>query len=423
MNIVFSLLAKIRNPNLFKIYNYQKLLEKSDDLIIENIKKSKLRSLLIHANENTKFWNSKFNNENINPYSKYPFEELKKIIPITKDDLINNNEFIQNFIKGEKHFKASTSGTSGKKLVFLKNEKWDSANRASIFQGYSWNNCSPNNFKIYFWGLNLNFITKVKTRFLDFLQNRYRIFSYDLKDFDKVSSKKDKIEIIEGYSSSIYEFSKYVIKHKIIFPNLKMIKATSETIQDEYIISVKKAFGLNLISEYGSAEAGIISFSCEKGNMHVNELNVIVEESSKEIIVTNLNSHSFPIIKYVQGDYIDYNTKKICSCGLKSKVINKVYGRVGAIIQGHKSFYGSLLLYNVFKNINAKNKLSLAYHAKQFEKGKIEIYIDRTQLNNRNIDLICKEFKLYCDRDLDIILKEQKTKNKTKKTKDFESYL
>lgn len=423
MKLVFSLLAKIRNPNLFKIYNYQKLLEKSDDIIIENIKKSKLRSLLIHANENSKFWNSKFINENINPYSKHPFVELKKIIPINKDDLINNNKFIQNISKGEKHFKASSSGTSGKKLVFLKSEKWDSVNRASIFQGYSWNKCSPFDFKIYFWGLNLNFLTKIKTRFLDSLQNRYRIFSYSIKDYEKISAKKNKIKIIEGYSSSIYEFSKYVIKHKIIFPNLKMVKATSETIQDEYVSSVKKAFGLNLISEYGSAEAGIISFSCQKGNMHVNELNVIVEDYNKEIIVTNLNSHTFPIIKYVQGDYIEYDSKKKCNCGLTSKVISKVYGRVGSMIHGYKSSYGSLLLYNIFKNINTKNKLSLAYHAKQFEKGKIEIYIDGIQLNTWNTDLIFKEFNLYCKNDLKVIIKEQKITNKTKKTIDFESYL
>jgi phenylacetate-CoA ligase len=153
-------------------------------------------------------------------------------------------------------------------------------------------------------------IIRTKT---DFNKDKFTEFP-NLKMLIRAGSGFDNIDIIEGYSSSIYEFSKYVIKHKIIFPNLKMVKATSETIQDEYIISVKKAFGLNLISEYGSAESGIISFSCEKGNMHVNELNVIVEESSKEIIVTNLNSHSFPIIKYVQGDYIDYNTKKICSC-------------------------------------------------------------------------------------------------------------
>jgi len=423
MKLVFSLLSKIRNPNLYKTYKYQKSLEKADDLIIQNIKKSKLRSLLIHANENSKFWNSKFSNENINPYSKFPFEELKKIIPIKKDDLINNNRFIQNICEGEKHFKASSSGTSGKKLVFLKNEKWDSANRASIYQGYSWNKCYPFDFKIYFWGLNLNFITKIKTRFLDFLQNRYRIFSYNIEDYEKIATKKNKIKIIEGYSSAIYEFSKYVIKHKIIFPNLKMVKATSETIQDEYVSSVKKAFGLNIISEYGSAEAGIISFSCKKGNMHVNDLNVIVEEYNKEIIVTNLNSHSFPVIKYLQGDYIEYDSKKKCNCGLKSKVISKVYGRVGSTIYGYNFSYGSLLLYNVFKNINTKNNLSLAYYSKQFEKGKIEIYIDRVHLNTKNKDLIFKEFNLYCKNDLKVIIKEKKTTNKTKKTIDFESYL
>lgn len=423
MKLVFYLLAKIRNPNLFKLYNYQKSFEKSDVSIIENIKEIKLRSLLIHANENSKFWNSKFINENINPYSKHPFDELRKITPINKDDLINNNKHIQNFSKGKKYFKASSSGTSGKRLVFLKSEEWDSANRASIFQGYSWNKCAPFDFKIYFWGLNLNPLTKIKTRLLDFLQNRYRIFSYNKKDFKKITLKKNKIQIIEGYSSSIYEFSKYVIEHKVTFPNLKMVKATSETIQDKYASSVKKAFGLNLVSEYGSAEAGIISFSCQKGNMHVNELNVIIEDNNKEIIVTNLNSHSFPIIKYLQGDYIEYNSKQKCNCGITSKLLSRVNGRVGSMIYGYKSTYGSLLLYNVFKNFNKQNKLSLAYHAKQFEIGKIEIYIDGAHLNSHNTDLILKEFYLYCKNDLNVNIKELKLTNKTKKTIDFESYL
>lgn len=62
---------------------------------------------------------------------------------------------------------------------------------------------------------------------------------------------------------------------------------------------MEKAFGAKIISEYGAAESGLIAYECpECGNMHINMENVIVEESEGEIVVTNLLSRSFPIIRY-----------------------------------------------------------------------------------------------------------------------------
>ena len=389
---IFTRLSKLRNKNLWKIYSIIKSYENSK-ITYKKVQEKKLKLILIHAFENSIFWKEKFINEEINPYSDKPFLELKKIIPVTKQDLINNNSKIQNFIRGQQHFISKTSGTSGKKLSFFKNEKWDSANRASIFQGYSWHDCNPWDFKIYFWGLNLNFKEKLQTRFFDFLLNRYRIFSYNQNDFKRIVKKKEKIKIIEGYSSSIYEFSKYVIKHNIKFPNLKLVKGTSETIKDEYRFLSQKAFGLDIVSEYGSAEAGIISFSCSKGNSHINELNVIVENIENEIIVTNLNSFSFPIIKYAQGDYIEFNTFDSCSCGINSKIIKKIIGRTGVNIIGYENEYASLLLYNVFKNINSKNKLHLSYTSKQYIKGKLEIYVSPKFFENKYLNLIKEEFE------------------------------
>mgnify|MGYP000282295428 CR=1 FL=1 len=77
-----------------------------------------------------------------------------------------------------------------------------------------------------------------------------------------------------------------------------MVKGASEMILDAYQPEVDKAFGREMVSEYSAAEAGLIAFECPVGNMHINVEHVYVEvDESDEILVTNLYSHYFPIIR------------------------------------------------------------------------------------------------------------------------------
>lgn len=430
LSLIFKLFSSIRNPNLWNIFNYKKEMESNTYTNITLHQFNKLKKILIHAYENSIFWNQRFKDSNFNPYVFNSFDDLKKINPINKKDLILFNSDIQvQHIKFNKVFKSNTSGSTGERLIFSKNEYWDSSNRASIFQGYSWYNVKPWDFKIYFWGINHTKIYKIKMKILDFLVRRYRIFSIDDFSFSKVAKYNNKAIVIEGYSSIINEFSKYVIKNNIKFPNLKLVKATSETISDDLKNNVKKAFKLNVCSEYGSAEAGIIAFSCPNGNMHINMDDVYIESLNDEIIVTNLNSYSFPIIRYKQGDYIDYNNNNFCSCELNTPILDNVIGRSGTFIFGFNDKYPSLLLYNIFKNINLKYNVSFSYNALQYKLGYLIIYItfssNPTSIKLENI--IQNEFSKYTKQnDLIITINYSTSKiyNKIfKKNLDFESFL
>jgi phenylacetate-CoA ligase len=157
-----------------------------------------------------------------------------------------------------------------------------------------------------------------------------------------------------------------------------MIKGTSEKIYDSYQEEVKQAFGLKIISEYGAAEAGIIAFECPCGNMHINIENVIVEEENGEIIVTNLLSRSFPIIRYKLGDNIILSKSGFkCECGKNHPVIIDVLGRTGKKIIGYKHVYPSLTLYYVFKNMALNHNATLNYQAIQNERGHIILNIEQ----------------------------------------------
>lgn len=422
ISFIANILLKIRNPSFGKILKELKANDSLDYHALESKQIENLRKLLIHAYENSSYYNEKFKNEKVDVYAKDILNEFEKIKLITKEDLIENKQAI--ITKGHHRFIAKTSGTSGQRLVFPKNEKWDSHNRASIARGYSWHGANFLDLKIYFWGFKFNLIGRVKTRFYDFLANRIRIFTFNERDLKFALKNREKIKIIEGYSSLINRIAEYSIDHKINFPNLKLVKATSETIQKNYIKNVKKAFNLNLVSEYGSAEAGIIAFSCNKNKMHINMESVYIERINDEAVITNLNSYSFPIIKYKQGDSIgkiDY-----CECDLPFPIIDTVIGRIGQDVHGKNSTYPSLLFYNIFKNVNNTCNTSIGYYIEQHEKGVLQVYIKGEETEfQKTKEHVQREFEKYCAKDMDVVIKIYKSNSTVmnEKTVDFKSFI
>lgn len=293
-------------------------------------------------------------------------------------------------------------------------------------RGYSWHGVNVWDKNGYFWGYNINAKKKLKVRIQDFLQNRFRLFSYDENNIRKFVHKLKSATYLSGYSSMIYEVAKIINSEKIDTNHfkLKMIKGTSEKIFDSYQTEVQKAFGLRIISEYGAAESGIIAFECPHGNMHINTEGVYVEEENGEIIITNLVARSFPIIRYKLGDYITLKSGDFkCSCGMQHPVIESVTGRVGKLVYGKEKNYPSLTFYYVFKNLALEHKIELNYQVQQFEKGKLIVLIEQ-KLSNYEKNLLANEFDKYFKTDIFIEINDQAViHSKSRKLKDFVSHI
>lgn len=232
------------------------------------------------------------------------------------------------------------------------------------------------------------------------------------------------MDYIEGYSSAIYEISKEINKSNLdVNKQIKMIKGTSEKIYDKYQIEVKKAFGKKMISEYGAAEAGIIAFECPYGNMHITMENVIVEVINGEILVTNLLSKSFPIIRYRLGDAIRINKNISCKCGMQHYIIQDILGRTGQKIVGIKESYPSLVLYYIFKNLALEYGIILNYQVIQEKRGILKFNIEQ-KISKIEKEKLTKEIKKYFKEDIAFEIKDDlEIKSRDKKQKDFISFL
>lgn len=423
---IFRLGAYRRNPSIFGQFKNLKSSEllSRETLLQQNL--SDLKEFVTFAYLNSQFYREFFDKSAFDPVHNWSLKAFQELPIVSKSDLVRFNEQIHTHVsKDEKTFFCETSGTSGQILTFHRDEVWDSFNRAAIWRGYSWFGVNPWDFRLYFWGYNSHWLKKLKLRFFDKMVNRYRVFDYDPKTMKKLESKLRRVKAIEGYSSMIYELANINQSGKLDFTNLKMVKGTSEKVFPHYQDIAKKVYGHRIINEYGSAESGIIAFECPMGSMHINLEGVYaeVDPATDGILVTNLKSRSFPIIRYALGDSVRFaDPDFVCPCGMQHPVIEEVTGRIGKKILGENQNYPSLTLYYIFKNLYFNHDRKVDFQAHQFEKGRLQIWL-KEPVSQEIEELIRGEAaKYYKDVELEI-LENHDFRQQKGKLRDFISHI
>jgi len=421
---IFLIGQRLRNPSLNEIYQKLKESERWPQKKLDELQWKRFKEIIDFAYHHSPYYKKIWDEAGIHPDDIKTRQDISKIPIITKQELIRFNDEIHTDWKGKKFFSV-TSGTTGESLSFWKDEVSDSHNRAAIFRGYSWYGVKPWDRNGYFWGFSFSRLKKWKTRLLDFMVNRFRLFSYDEKELKKFARKLLSAEYLEGYSSSIYQVAKLINEKNLPKPQkLKMVKGTSEKIYPHYHQETLRAFGHKIIGEYGAAESGLIAFECPQGNLHIATEGVLVEEVDNEIIVTNLIMKSFPIIRYKLGDYIrlkpaDYK----CACGMEHPVIEEITGRIGKNVYGKSGIYPSLYFYYVFKNLEKNHNIKLSYQVLQKEKGKLEFYFER-RLTTEEENALKQEMNALFGNDINYSWRvKEKIFDKQGKFKDFISLI
>ncbi|MFQ3262051.1 MAG: phenylacetate-CoA ligase [Reinekea sp.] len=375
--LIFILGAKLRNPSLFKIYKSLKKTEMFTADELKEVKNYNAREFFSFVYDYSPYYRQKFDEVGFIPNEIDDFTDLSKL-PITeKRDLLEKNKLIRSDFRFKKIFMAETSGTSGESLEFPRDEEWDSCNRASQMRCYDWYGVKPWESSLYFWGFDIKGLKRIRVSLLDKLSNRTRLFSYSVNSINELFSNRKRIRYIEGYSSMIYEIAKtYNTHNSSSLAAIKMVKGTSEMIFDAYQPEIIKAFGGKMVSEYGAAEAGLIAFECVEGKLHIMEENLILEEDvDGALLVTNLKSKSFPIIRYRLGDSVRFDSSG-CSCGLNHGIIREIEGRVGLKVIGRGAEFPALTIYYIFKNIAERESILINYKARQEVIGQLIIDVE-----------------------------------------------
>lgn len=200
----------------------------------------------------------------------------------------------------------------------------------------------------YLWGHNASFVPGIKGQIdrlrqpiEDRLRRRLRLSAYRVGPEDMRQNLEKLVAFkpiaIYAYSSVGYLLALEAEKQGIRLPSLKMVNLTAEPAFPHIVQTIERAFGVPAVQEYGSAECGFLAGAMPDGTVRVREDNVILETTPRDdgrfdILVTNLGSTSFPLIRYRIGDV---TTQPLQRPDQGFAILTDIGGRDNDLIIGH----------------------------------------------------------------------------------------
>ena len=336
-----------------------------------------------------------------------------------------------------------TSGSSGDPFIFAKDKFSHALTWATIIDRFGWHEIDFNSsYQARFYGIPLDFLGNRKERFKDFLSNRFRFSIFDLSDFvlERFLNefKTRRFDYINGYTSSIVLFAKFLQQKNIILtnicPTLKVCIVTSEMLFDKDKILLEKQFGVPVVNEYGASELDLIAFQNPDGEWQVNSETLFVEildENNKvlpygkegRVVITSLFNKAHPFIRYDIGDIGILDEKSTT----KKPVLQQLIGRTNdiAILPSGKKSPG-LTFYYVTKSIIEDDGNVKEFVIKQTKIDAFDIeYVSQTELQLEQIQKIETAITLYLEKGLifTFLRKEKLERSKSGKLKQFVSLL
>lgn len=311
-----------------------------------------------------------------------------------------------------------TSGSSGHPFVFAKDKFCHALTWTSNIYRFGWYGIDFNSsYQARFYGIPLDFIGNKKERFKDFLSHRYRFSIFNLSDKVLEDFLKDfktkKFDYINGYTSSIVLFAKFLQKKNIVLkeicPTLKVCMVTSEMLFEEDKLLLEKQFGIPIVNEYGASELDLIAFQNPEDQWQVNSETLFVEilddhnqavpnGTSGRIVITSLFNKAHPFIRYDLGDIGILDEKST----LKKPILKKLIGRTNdvAILPSGKKSPG-LTFYYVTKSIIEDDGNVKEFTIKQTKIDHFEVeYVSDFELNEVQIEKINQAVALYLEPNL-----------------------
>ena len=336
-----------------------------------------------------------------------------------------------------------TSGSSGEPFIFAKDKYTHALTWASNMYRFGWFGIDFNrSLQARFYGIPLDFVGNKKERIKDFLAHRYRFPIFDLSDvvlekmLQKFQSKK--FEYLNGYTSSIVLFAKFLRKRNLILkqicPSLKVCMVTSEMLFEEDRILLETQFGIPVVNEYGASELDLIAFENSNNEWQINSETLFVEildENNQvlpygqegRIVITSLFNKAHPFIRYDIGDLGILDEKSTVDKPILKQLIGRT-NDIALLPSGKKS--PGLTFYYVTKSIIEDDGNVKEFVIKQRKIDHFEIeYVSETKLDLAQIQKIEQAIALYLEPNLtfEFIRKNSLERTARGKLKQFTSFL
>ena len=336
----------------------------------QNYKLEKLRKLLIHAYENVPFYTKRMDNCNFNPFIINSISDLEKLPPLSRSDLQTSwKDIVRSGINIDILHKGSSSGSTGEPVIYFKDKSSISSGRAALLLGWGLSGWEFGSKGLHIWGnpstVN-NEWKKTGSKLKTVVFNHYKFPAYTLVEESKIMEcieliKNKNFDFIDGYTNALYIIASFMKDNNISLKRkLNQVFTTAENLQPFQREIIELMLG-PVFDGYGCGEINGIAYECKEcKKYHIIDPHVVVEygdivseNGGRELMITDLDNYSFPLIRYKNGD-LGTPLKDKSSCSVPWNRIDQIEGRVSDIINlpnggtlSVPSFFGSMLLRKV----------------------------------------------------------------------------
>lgn len=291
----------------------------------------KVSRLLTGAYQNFDMYKDLMNDAKLDPASFKEMSQLEALKPIKKHDY---RTFVQEEVKKnpkryENYCIEQTSGSSGFPLKTYRTWKEKSNYLARFLRPFFVNGYSV-------FDKTLCIVPKRRLTSSDSIVQKMGLLrriamANDLKT-EEIIRKYEEInaEVFYANLSNLTQLALHLKEEKQTIKKPKFYFSVAESMDENSKELVTSVFGDNILNHYGSIELGTMAFQ-QLGNdylhfTHDTHLMEVLDDNnnsseSGKIIVTDLDVHSFPLIRYDLGDTIE--TREVNGI----KVIDKIIGR------------------------------------------------------------------------------------------------
>ncbi len=327
---------------------------------------NKLESMLNYASEHNTFYKNNQVCHNCSTNSIHNYKVVEKDTLQNKKFLLLSNDYKEKAF--DTLIRRTTSGSSGMPVDVYWNKEDYTRSVVSLWRfRKKYYNISPTSKQVNFtfnqfqidhhikgleYFLNNNILSFSRSSFLD--NKDYDIFYTMIINF-----QPEWMYIQPFVLDSIVM---YLQRNNLSLPDsIRYIECVGEILTPGIRRKAEQYLRLPITNMYGSEEMNGIAIECPYKRMHILEDNVYVECKTKsglretgegEIILTNLNNHAMPLIRYAQGDIVNIEKGSTCTCGCKSKYISIIKGRQQDSFMAAGYIVNSYILVEVIASLN-----------------------------------------------------------------------
>ncbi len=304
------------------------------------IQQTKLRQLFENAANGCPYYQRIFSQAGIDP-RKFTLDMLSNLPVLDKGTIRENfNNLINEKYPRTEISKNATGGSSGEPLVFYQSRHSRIVSAALALRGFETCGKKEGYPHVKLWGAPTD-VQKTTEDLKKLLWN----YLYNLRTIDAFNAGDKLFEaeyrnlfrnppyLLESYSNILYGFGKYLQTMGKKPLSISAVISSAGVLYGFQRKIIQETISNHVFNRYGSREFGSMAHECEAHTgMHINMERFIIEiEKSDEygkgdILVTDLENHAFPFIRYRIGDQGQITDQK-CFCGRQSLQFKNVTGR------------------------------------------------------------------------------------------------